>query len=114
MIVYGIPNCDTVKKAISWLNKNKIAYEFHDYKKAGITADKIKTWIKQVGIEVVINKKSTTWKTFTTNQQSAIANSEGIALIVKNPTVIKRPLLEEKGKVIIVGFDEEEYVSKLK
>lgn len=114
MVVYGIPNCDTIKKATSWLKENKIIFEFHDYKKVGITLDKVKAWIKQLGIESIINKKSATWKSFTKEQQYAIENSKELTLIIEKPTVIKRPLIEVNGKVIMVGFDEEQYKLKLK
>jgi arsenate reductase len=65
MTVYGIPNCDTVKKSLDWLKKNKIDYEFHDYKKSGITKAKLEAWSKKVGWEVLVNKKGTTWRKLT-------------------------------------------------
>lgn len=111
--LYGIPNCDTVKKARTWLEKQKVAYEFHDYKKAGITPAKLKQWSTQVGWEILLNKKGTTWKKLDEKIQSAVTNEKtAIKVLSENTSAIKRPLIEKGDKVIIVGFDEESY-SKL-
>ncbi len=110
MIVYGIKNCNTVKKALDWLNKNKIEFEFHDYKKSGISATKLKEWIKQVGWESLVNKKGTTWRQLDESIKAKITNQkEAIALMTEKTSVIKRPLIEADGKVLALGFDEEEY-----
>ena len=108
--LYGIPNCDIVKKAISWLNTNKIPFEFHDYKSKGITPEKLKDWSKQVGWESLVNKKGTTWRQLddaTRNQVTSEAAA--IALMQEKTSIIKRPLLERNGKVITLGFDEDNY-----
>ncbi len=115
MKIYGIPNCDTIKKTLDWFKENNIIYEFHDYKKEGITAAKLKSWFKQVGIDVIINKKSTTWKGLTIEEQLAMAHEkEAIAIILKNESIIKRPVIEHHEKVIMVGFKQTDYDQKLK
>ena len=110
MIVYGIKNCNTVKSALDWLKKKKVDYEFHDYKSKGITASKLKEWSKQVGWETLVNKKGMTWRKLDDKAKAKVINlKEAIELMINQTSVIKRPLVELKGKVIAVGFDEEEY-----
>jgi arsenate reductase len=110
MIVYGIKNCNTVKSAIDWLNKNKVEFEFHDYKKSGVTETKLKEWSKQVGWESLVNKRGTTWRQLEEAVQKKITNEKSaIALMMEKTSVIKRPLIEKSGKVILLGFDESEY-----
>ena len=109
-ILYGIPNCDTVKKARTWLEKQKIPYEFHDYKKAGISPAKLKQWSAQVGWEILLNKKGTTWKKLDEKVQAAVTNEKAaIKVLSENTSAIKRPLIEKGEKVVVVGFDEESY-----
>jgi arsenate reductase len=113
MTVYGIPNCDTVKKATVWLKENKIDYEFHDYKKAGITKTKLADWCKIVGWEVLLNKKSSTWKKLSLEeQQSATNQTAAIKIMFENNSIIKRPVIEF-GNTILVGFNEGDYQKKL-
>ena len=113
--VYAIPNCNTVKKALDWLQKNKIAYEFHDYKKKGITATVLTNWCKQVGWETLVNKKGATWRQLTPDIQASISTQKAaIALMMEKTSIIKRPLIEEEGKIIALGFDETEYKKALK
>ena len=108
--VYAIPNCNTVKKALDYLKANKISFEFHDYKKKGITANLITTWAKQVGWESLINKKGTTWKQLPKEIQEKITTQKAaIELMVEKTSIIRRPLIEENGKVLALGFDEAEY-----
>lgn len=115
MKIYGIPNCDTIKKTLHWFKANNIPFEFHDYKKEGITAAKLKSWFKQVGMEMIINKKSTTWKALNPDEQASVTNpAAAIALILKNESIIKRPVIEAGDKVLMVGFDENKYNLKLK
>ena len=109
MKLYGIPNCDTVKKTITWLKEHSINFEMHDYKKLGITKQKLKEWVKQVGVEKLLNKKSATWRALTPEQQSAIIiQKEAINLMVEKPSIIKRPVIET-GNKLVVGFDKDEY-----
>ena len=108
--VYGIPNCDTVKKALTWLKDHEIAYEFNDYKKKGITPQKLKAWSKQLGWEALLNKKGTTWKNLDAATQAKITNEKAaIALLVDHTSMIKRPLIEKGEKVVALGFDAEVY-----
>jgi len=110
MIVYGIKNCNTVKSATDWLKKNKIDFEFHDYKTKGITAPKLKEWIGQVGWESLVNKRGTTWRQLDESAQKKVINDKAaIDLMIEKTSVIKRPLIEKNGKVVVLGFDETEY-----
>lgn len=110
MIVYGIKNCNTVKSALEWLKKKKIEFEFHDYKSKGITEAKLKDWSKQVGWESLVNKRGTTWRQLDEATQKKITNEKAsIALMLEKTSVIKRPLIEENGKVLTLGFDEAMY-----
>lgn len=114
-IIYGIPNCDTVKKARTWLEKKKIAYEFHDYKKKGISPVKLKAWSTQVGWETLLNRKGTTWKKLDEKIQASVTNEKAaIKVLSENTSAIKRPLIEKGEKVVIVGFDEEAYGKLMK
>lgn len=113
--VYAIPNCNTVKKALDWLQKNKIAYEFHDYKKKGISASILTNWCKQVGWETLVNKKGATWRQLTPDIQASITTQKAaIALMMEKTSIIKRPLIEEEGKILALGFDETAYKKALK
>ncbi|MFN7261601.1 MAG: ArsC family reductase [Cyclobacteriaceae bacterium] len=110
MVVYGIKNCNTVKSALDWLNKNKVDFLFHDYKKSGITANKLSTWCKQVGWENLVNKRGTTWRQLEEADQKKVTNEKAaIALMIEKSSVIKRPLVEHQGKVLLLGFDEDAY-----
>lgn len=113
--VYAIPNCNMVKKALDWLKKNKIAYEFHDYKKNGITTTILTNWCKQVGWEALLNKKGATWRQLTPDIQASITTQKAaIALMIEKTSIIKRPLIEEDGKILVLGFEETEYKKALK
>lgn len=114
-IVYGIKNCNTVKKGLDWLTKNKIEYQFHDYKKEGITKAKLKDWIDQVGWEALVNKRGTTWRQLDEAVQNKVTNAKNaIELMTEKTSVIKRPLIELNGKVLALGFDEAEYKRALR
>ncbi|MBK7653210.1 MAG: ArsC family reductase [Flammeovirgaceae bacterium] len=114
MILYGIKNCNTVKSAVDWLKKHSIDFEFHDYKKSGITKVKLAEWSKQVGWESLVNKRGTTWRQLDEAVQKKVTSEKtAIDLMVEKTSVIKRPLIENKGKVILLGFDETEYTKKL-
>ena len=115
IIVYGIKNCDTVKKALTWLTTHKIAFDFHDYKTQSITESKLKTWSAQVGWEVLLNKKGTTWRKLDEKTQASVTNEKAaIAVMIANTSIIKRPVIEKKDKVVAVGFDEKLYAEKVK
>ena len=115
MIIYGIKNCNTVKKALDWLTKNKLEYEFHDYKAKGITDAKLKEWIKQVGWESLVNKKGTTWRQLEDDvKEKVTTQSAAITLMREKTSVIKRPLIERDGKILALGFVESAYTSTFK
>ncbi len=111
--IYGIPNCDTVKKARKWLDTNGIDYTFHDYKKEGADAEKVSGWIADKGVDVVLNKRGTTFRKLTDSEKSA-ADDPGKAteLLVANPSMIKRPVVEYAGG-ILVGFKEADWAAAL-
>lgn len=114
-IVYGIPNCDTVKKALTWLNNHKIPYEFHDYKKAGITAARLKNWSAQVDWESFLNKKSSTWRGLDAATQASVTNEKAaIKLLTEHTSGIKRPVIEKNGTVVAIGFDADLYKTVFK
>lgn len=114
MKVYGIPNCNTVKKATDWLKNNEVAFEFHDYKKEGIDKGQLQKWSKKVGWEKLVNKKGTTWRTLPAEEQQKVTDeSAAIELMMQKTSVIKRPVIEAGAK-LLVGFDEEEYKNTFK
>src|SRR5574343_543416 len=105
MIVYGIKNCDTMKKSFVWLDEHQIDYSFHDYKKVGITRAKLEEWLNKVDVKQLINTKGTTFKKLTPEQQASIEQPEhAIAFMLEQPSMIKRPLIEYQG-TILLGFD---------
>ena len=108
-IIYGIPNCDTTKKAMGWLNKINIAFTFHDYKLQGISNKKLNEWCDKQGWETIFNKRSTTWRELPETEQNKVINqAEAIKIMLTNNSIIKRPIIEHNDKLII-GFKEEEY-----
>jgi arsenate reductase len=114
MTLYGIKNCNTVKSATDWLKQNKIAFEFHDYKSQGITDAKLRDWCSQVGWEALVNKRGMTWRQLDEAQQKKIkTEKDAVSLMKEKTSVIKRPLIERNGKVLLLGFDQAEYEAKL-
>lgn len=114
LILYGIPNCDTVKKAMKWLTAHQISYQFHDYKQAGITSARLKAWCGQVGWETLLNKKSTTWRELDPLVQAATTTeAKAIKLMAVHTSSIKRPVIERDGQVLLVGFQEKDYAAAL-
>ena|SRR5688572_30787840 len=110
MIVYGIKNCNTVKTALDWLRRNKVEFEFHDYKVKGISEKKLREWSEQVGWESLVNKKGTTWRQLDEATQARVTTeASAIALMKEKTSVIKRPLLEAGDRVVALGFDESVY-----
>jgi len=106
--VYGIPNCDTVKKARRWLDTHHVAYQFHDFKKLGIDHATLKQWIDKVGLDAVLNRRGTTWRSLSATQKNDIENSSAIELLQQYPTLIKRPVVKTDSRVL-VGFDQSQY-----
>ena len=110
MIVYGIPNCNTVKKALTWLNENGFSYEFHDFKKKGISAEKINQWCDVFGWENVLNKKGTTWKKLSLEEQQAVnSQAAAVQVLLSHTSAIKRPIVEQEDKPVLLSFNEEQY-----
>jgi len=107
-IIYGIKNCDTIKKARTWLETHKVAHGFHDYKIAGIDKATLEGWAKKVGWEVLLNRAGTTFKTLPEADKEGLTEKKAIALMLAQPSMIKRPVLEAKGK-LTVGFKPENY-----
>lgn len=110
--LYGIPNCDTVKKARAWLDKRGVAYAFHDYKKQGIDAGSLKAWCEEFGYDKVLNQKGTTWRKLDEAQRANLTQAKAIRLMQEHPSVIKRPLLDT-GKRRLLGFSEADYAAVL-
>lgn len=106
--LYGIPNCDTVKKARKWLDANAIDYQFHNYKKDGVPEKELKQWIKSQGWEVLLNKRGTTWRKLDDATKDNIEEQSAIQIMLSNASIIKRPVLVN-DKSILIGFNEDEY-----
>ncbi len=110
--IYGIPNCDTMKKARKWLENNNLEYEFHDYKKLGVPEKKLTRWVKKSGWETVLNTRGTTWRKLDDAIKNNIDETSSIQVMLDNPSAIKRPILEN-GKTLLIGFKEDEYKTLL-
>ncbi len=110
--LYGIPNCDTVKKARSWLDTRGLDYVFHDYKKSGADANRIKAWCKAFGWETVLNRAGTTFRTLSDADKSGLDEAKAIALMVGYPSMIKRPVVEHPGGMMI-GFKPDDWETSL-
>ena len=108
--LYGIPNCSTVKKARDWLAKHGIDAEFHDFKKLGLDADIAQNWLKQADWTRLINRSGLTWRGLPEQRKQSIRDANAaLALMLEKASVIKRPVLEQNGKLIHVGFDDAAY-----
>ncbi len=106
--IYGIPNCNTVKKTLDWFKQKNISIIFHDYKKEGISKEKLTAWCKLTGWQILLNKKSTTWRGLLADEQEKVTNqTAAINLMMNNASLIKRPVIEI-GEEILVGFNETE------
>ncbi len=106
--IYGIKNCDTMKKAGAWLDKHRIDYSFHDYKTAGIDKDRLARWSMTVGWETLLNRAGTTFRKLPDADKTSLTEKKAMALMLAQPSMIKRPVLEAGGKVL-VGFKPETY-----
>ena len=104
--VYGIPNCDTVKKARAWLTEQGLEHTFHDFKKQGVPAAELDTWIAAVGLETLVNRKGTTWRQLGPEDQAALSQPQtAVTMLVQHASAIKRPVVEWPQGAITVGFD---------
>ena len=106
--IYGIRNCDTMKKARAWLEALGVAYDFHDYKTSGIDRATLEKWAKVVGWEVLLNRAGTTFRKLPDSEKQNIDERKAIKLMLEQPSMIKRPVLEH-GRTLLVGFTEERY-----
>jgi arsenate reductase len=106
--IYGIKNCDTMKKARAWLDGKGVAYDFHDYKTAGIAKDRLKGWSDKLGWETLLNRAGTTFKKLPDADKEGLTEKKALALMLAQPSMIKRPVLELGGK-LVVGFKPEIY-----
>jgi arsenate reductase len=111
--LYGIKNCDTMKKARAWLDSHGVPYEFHDYKTAGIDAARVKRWMKQAGWESLLNRAGTTFRKLPEARKAGLDAEKALALMLEQPSMIKRPVLE-LGEKLIVGFRPEVYASAVR
>ncbi len=107
-ILYGIKNCDTMKKARAWLDSNGVPYEFHDYKISGIDRATLGRWANVAGWEILLNRAGTTFRKLPEQQKSNLTQSKAIELMIEQPSMIKRPVLA-RGKTLLVGFSPEQY-----
>jgi arsenate reductase (glutaredoxin) len=109
--VYGIPNCGTVKKALTWLDARGVAYQFHDYKKKGISPQQLEAWLQQESWEKLVNRSGMTWRQLSDEEKQQVGTLEGVVgLMASKTSVIRRPLIEdEAGRIRALGFSEEAY-----
>jgi len=112
MKLYGIPNCDSVKKARKLLNELGADYQFHDFRKDGIELEQLQSWQQAVAFNTLINKRSTSWRQLSDEQKQDLEQNQNLTILLENPTLIKRPVIEYKDK-IIVGFNAETLKSLL-
>ena len=110
LTLYGIPNCNTVKKARTWLQENNVAYEFHDYKKLGVDESTIENWMTQQPWEKLVNRAGMTYRKLSDEEKNDIKdNASATKLMMEKTSVIKRPIVERDGNIVTLGFKEEDY-----
>lgn len=110
MKLYGIKNCDTVKKARNWLDENGIEHEFHDFKKDGLDSELLSQWEQAVGWETLLNRRGTTWRKLPDEVRDTISAQSAHDIMLENPSIIKRPVVDRDGE-ISVGFNADEWAS---
>jgi Spx/MgsR family transcriptional regulator len=108
--IYGIRNCDTMKKALSWLAEHGVDYEFHDYARDGVDRQLLMGWVKHLGWRTLLNTRGTTWRKLSAEQQADMTQGKAVALMVEYPSLIKRPVVEA-GQQMLVGFDPQLFAS---
>ena len=109
MKLYGIRNCDTVKKARKWLEENGIDYEFHDFKKDGLSDDQLRQWEQAVGWETLVNRRGTTWRKLPEDVRDTMDADTAHQVMLENPSIIKRPVVERADNAISVGFNADRW-----
>ncbi len=107
--MFGIKNCDTIKKARKWLEAEGIEYQFHDYKKEGLSAELLASWVKDLGWEALVNKRGTTWRKLPDDIKESIDQASAIEIMLENNSIIKRPLLVDDANNKLLGFKAEDY-----
>lgn len=117
--IYGIKNCDTMKKAFAWLDANAVPYRFHDYRKSGVDAATLQRWCVQVGWEALVNRRGTTWRKLSPEQQAVAGEADAIALMQAQPSLIRRPVIEHRPTAggaaeLLVGLDTDLYARVLR
>ncbi len=112
--VYGIRNCNTVKKALAWLDEHGVDYRFHDLKREGVDEDRLRRWVEALGWEALLNRKGLTWRRLSEDERARVTDAESaMALMREKPTIIKRPVVERDGEAILLGFDADAYAEAL-
>jgi len=114
IIIYGIKNCDTMKKARAWLDQHGVSYGFHDYKVGGIERDKLEGWAKEAGWETLLNKAGTTFRKLPDKDKEGLTEARAIKLMLAQPSIIKRPVLELSGGKLLVGFKPQHYAAAVR
>jgi arsenate reductase len=107
--LYGIPNCDTVRKARKWLEAEGIDYQFHDFRKQGVTEDALRDWISQAGLDTVLNRRGTTWRKLPESDREGIDDTKAVALLMEHSSMVKRPVLQMDDGSIHIGFKPDMY-----
>ena len=113
LTVFGIKNCDTMKKAMKWLDDNSVSYHFHDYKKEGVPERRLRQWLEALGWETVINKRGTTWRKLDDAVKESMNTEKAITVAMDNPSIIKRPILQNDDS-ITAGFNADEWEKTLR
>jgi Spx/MgsR family transcriptional regulator len=111
--IFGIKNCDTMKKAFAWCADNGVDYNFHDFKKQGVERSRLNLWCKHLGWKTLVNTRGTTWRKLTPEQQDITKQGQAVALMIEYPSLIKRPVVET-GAQLLVGFDPQLFASFVK
>lgn len=110
-VVYGIKNCNTMKKAFTWLDEHGVVFHFHDYKKAGIDVPTLSRWCQLAGWPALVNTRGTTWRKLTPEQQHIASESQAVTLMREHPSVIRRPVIETPDGLLLIGFDPDRYTA---
>jgi Spx/MgsR family transcriptional regulator len=111
--MYGIPNCDSIRKARRWLDDHGVAYRFHDYKRDGLDEPGLRAWVEQLGWEALLNRRGQTWRKLPEDLRERIDEQSAIRIMLETPSIIRRPLLDD-GETLRVGFSEDDYVDLLR
>ena len=112
--IYGIKNCDTMKKTFTWCSEHGVDYEFHDYKKQGVDRERLAAWCKSLSWQALVNTKGPTWRKLSPEQQNLSSENKALDLMVEYPSLIRRPLLEMPDGELLIGFDPITYESKVR